>query len=327
MSITENKTKGGGDPEKDKTSLPEVKINKGTRTYPFIEEKFVTLFRKQQKPILPETGFPASGAGDYFYRIGSAYARRGTDVPLGRALSDDIKTSVLTYQEEKKWMPGVIGVSYDSPNFYDRVNDYWRNLSVPIPIEGKKLDISVTHKSESEFEPVNVTDFLLWRYCLLYGLVANSYKDIDKSRRIQYYLYSEGEARQELITKRKLTDQVYRTRFAITDNSIKKAILIVMGQSVEGKANEDLDLALASAADSNPEGFLSVAKDKDVTIKAYIKDCINKGLLKSPDNTTLIIDPAENITLGNTLGEAVAFIRDTANAAYASQLKAQYKNL
>lgn len=283
-------------------------------TYPKRQPKEVWIKRRYTNPILIEEGLMENSAMSYKLYLGGSYASRSSGIHLGRTIWDNP-------EQEKKIMAPILGVSPDAVNFEEKLTDYWKSFNVPIPYDGLKLEAGVVYTANSEYHPINPAQYIIYRYALKHGWVANKADDMRKSNKIQFYLWNKEEELQGKLAKQDLKDRAYALRVEITDPNKINAIL-----SLTGKPNlpaGEAKLAIAALAEEAPAKFVSLAGDPDLMDKAFIELAVLKGVVVRPVNTTLHL--FENITIGNNIGEAVAWLRNPVNAANRSVIEAKVK--
>lgn len=254
-------------------------------------------------------------------------------------------------EELKVLMPTMLGVSPTDNTWMKTVNDYWNSLSVPVPDNtglpleiGFRFDVNDSSKSEAikalaakmelkgeeaigtfvlkgnleETEkyryatPINVANYLLWRYCLNYRDVANRIEDINKSPHIRFYIHDEL-VRIEAEEKAFKLKSKAETKFyeVLPDKTKVESLLTVFGHNVLAFKNEiSKHKTLRSIVDNKPSDFLAAEADKRLLQKAFIEKCIVLGILKRYPNTTAVIDTDTNDTLGLSLDAAILYLDD-----------------
>jgi len=255
-------------------------------------------------------------------------------------------------------------------NWDKELKNYWDSISQTIPPEGKKLNISFSYdfktqddlrhkaikdlkadekdikddKSLAEFveenveeqykykygKPVDAADYMLWRYCLVYGFIANTLKDVDKSpKKIKFYLYSEEEKKKERKEKSavKLKVTEYYVKVA-KDKKLLDAILTVTGtENVDSLDPDDKLQALDLYTVEHPKTFINLVEDKHIETKADIEKLITANQLRRLPHTTRIVD-AEDFEkpIGDNIDDAVAFFLNDKNKAIVGEYMSVYKH-
>jgi hypothetical protein len=183
--------------------------------------------------------------------------------------------------------------------------------------------------------PINVNDFIAWRYCLAHSFVANRPEDANKSGKIKFYLYNKEIERKNLAISRKNRQKAYARYVELLDKRENVPhILLLMNDDVITLSEKDnityntseeidQDALLEKLATKKPVKFLEVSNDKNLSKKAFVEGCIAKGLLRRIPNSRTIMYETTNI--GYNLEEAVQWILDPQNKQPVADLKAKYK--
>lgn len=314
-----------------------TKVDNGI-TFVKEQSKIVFVKRKKMSGLLP-----GQKEEDCILKIGSGFKH---NAPLAG----------LTFEEEARFLPIVTGVDSKSTNFKQACTSYWSNISKEIPYgEGLKLEIGLKYKSKEDFEkdkikertvegaiinpigePINIIDYILWRYCLLYSRVANSIEDVGKSPKIEFYLFSkdkEIEQKTATLNAKREANKLLYSRLGERDwvdctlrvLIAKDKATIVTIRELETMSEKEKDLILSEYAESNPSQFLTIAEDKNLEMKAFVEVCVSRALLTRIPNTDSI--SLDGQTLGDTLEQTVTFLCNPKNAGLLNQLKAQSKTL
>jgi hypothetical protein len=280
-----------------------------------------TLKRAKTTSILPEVGVENS-AEHYVQRLGASFLK-GTTRQLGRDL--------FSYEVEKELMPQLVGVEPTHPEWNKLVDAYWINYSLLVPLEGKPLNITTDYTNPdlantADFtnpmwfrtaslaaigNPHNISDLVCYVYALRHSHVANSRSDISKSNKIQFYLWSKEEEIKASSARRKLLDQATIVRLEMVSDRSKVRAVLAMGNYSYTGAIDEQDNLLAKYCETNPQEFILYATDSKLLMKAFVMQCINKGILIRPENTSLVF--YKDIKLGDNLDQTVAFLEDAAN--------------
>lgn len=291
-----------------------------------IEVKTVLAIRR--KPGL--VGLPGDDPINYNFKVGSSM--KGVDCLRG-----------LNRQEEVKYLPSLINIfPEDTQHWLQATRDYWSNISVFVPsdeettdnkLRGKVLQFTVSFKSakiaddyksatleqkvsiiqKSGGEIVEgISDYVLFRYCLVYGRVANSFEQIYNSPRIRFYLYSRD---QEM----KIEHNIFQERIKatkvfldiLTDEKTVDAVLRMFGKKPESfETLGEKHLEVDKIKTNTPRLFIDYVNDKDLRLKASIKRAVELGIIYNPTNTDSYYYGADNdILIGSSLLDAVLYFK------------------
>ncbi len=247
----------------------------------------------------------------------------------------------LTFEEEDLFLPEILGLSKSDNNFAKMKKEYWAGLSKPVPEgEGLKLDISMSYATEALAEddktgtkgiPTKISDYILYRYCLVWSKVAKTSDLADASPKIRFYIHSDVEEkakkRNELSDRTKAMHTFLEIK---NDESKMKAMIIVLGRDqadikpLSETDKEDYELILDSLMLRNPVKFVATANDTLLLQKAYVERCILKGILRRLPNTDTIITE-NNAVIGNTTNEAIAYLTSEKGISTKQELDAKLK--
>lgn len=264
---------------------------------------------------------------------------------IGSSIYGKNPLSGLTVEDEKKYLPEIIGISVDDLEWRREVKDYWNNISERIPSDaessdlkypGKVLQFEVIFDNENDakrfrnaksFEdvgriaekgivnPDDVADYVLFKYCLKYSRVANNFKDAFKSPNILFYIYS---SKKEVKNKHLLLKKKMKARnlFAdILDDKNRINFVLRMFEQDPNDADKFEDeaekhLFLENKIEKNPQRFIDFVSDRDLEIKSLVKESLQEGYLFKPSNTTTYyFGDNKDTKIGGDLDEAVEFLK------------------
>lgn len=196
----------------------------------------------------------------------------------------------LSREEMDKFLPSVINVSPNSPDFLAKVEEYYREFSEEIPFKGKELDVTLN----SDGLPLKPTDYLLYRIVMQDKVVA---KGVDVASADGKFFYYKLESLSDL---QKQQEDVYSVqkegRTAMTKlsnfedtpekNRVLKSIVLLHRQTlglgideVNNASRVTTEIHLSKILDKNPKAISDAYADKDITIKAQIELFLDFGLL------------------------------------------------
>lgn len=282
---------------------------------------------------------------------------------IGSSLKGKAPLSGLSLEEEKRYLPEIIGVSPDDVNWRKEVKEYWNNISERVPhddessprdLPGKVIEFNITFDNEKdkkafdnaedfdkkaevskrgEIDIANVPDYVLFRYCIVYGRVANNFKDRYKSNKILFYLYSKEKSVKQEHNSFMIRNQA-RTLFMNILEDIKRidAIIVLYGNNPHDEFKfegvEDKHLFLEEKINKKPKVFLQYAKDKNLLSKSMIAQAVEKGIIYRVSNTEKhYFGEDKEILLGKNLEETVLYLKsnDTKNKQIRETIEAQLK--
>jgi hypothetical protein len=190
-----------------------------------------------------------------------------------------------------------------------------------VKVEGERYKVG---------SPIIPFDYILYRYCLVYGDIANELALINKSPKIRFYLQSQTDIKR----MKKAEQSVNRTRnkllLEVTENVEKMHnLLYAMGKGGQ-IPNDDVELydMIEKLSHQDTDNFIRIASDKDLNIIGAIEKYIASGIFTRYEGSTTIYDSTDlEKPLGNTTEEVVAFFKNQANKATVKEFETRYKNL
>jgi len=286
------------------TAQAGVKVAETQVSYPYSKSELVTIQWKNKKPLLPELGVVGETARDYSLVIGASYAGPNSGVLLGRI--------ILSAEEERAIMPGIVGVQPTHQEWDRILNEYWANIFVKVPYDGLILETGLVYESETKTRPIKPADYVLHKYCLAYPQVANDISLINNSNKIRFYLMKESFIQDEKLKIKRVKDLATKARFELENDVEKMKSLIILSNNQLPKLLEDQQLLVATLAEQEPEKFLKLFRDKQLMEKSLVERFIRNGLMSRPMNSTLVM--YDGAVIGNNLEEAVAWLNMPANS-------------
>lgn len=242
--------------------------------------------------------------------------------------------------EEKKFLPQIIGIEPNAPDFSKRCMQYWQSLHKVFDANGLNLNIGFEVDEENvkawqaasetdkwKFgEPLVLIDYLYYRYCLNWVAVANSYnifKAKQHAKKIEFYFYTEDEFKQAQTKEVEFTNRVFKSYIkAIEDNLLTEGILryFERGKTAheisenigEKYIYDELDAQdkqrlLLHIQKTVPGKFVEIVEDPQLKPKIFIYQCLSANILHNPKGSTQIL--MGDLPLGQTTIEAIRTIQ------------------
>lgn len=287
------------------------------------------------------------------------------NVKIGASLNGTAPLKGLSYIEEVKYLPEIIGYSPNDTDWRKVIKEYWNNISVLVPADGETVDelqgkvleftlafsnntTKEAFENEIEFEKQivilkqaeidggldvveGVSDYVLFRYCAVYGRVANSSKDIRKSPKIRFYLHSKRNEIKYAHKSFKLrTEASAKFTSILDDEKIINSLLLLFKQDLSiFHSLEDKHLVLETFVKTKPKEFLLYANDSTLPIKALITRGVSQGVINNPSNTeAYYYGEGNEVLLGTSLTNTVLYFKskEESNREIIEAIKAQIKN-
>ena len=224
----------------------------------------------------------------------------------------------LTFAEQKQYLPEILGVSPADPEFSRKCREYYLNLTVDVPMGGLDLEIGL----DEDGHPLNVLDYIKYKFACAHPFVVQDESEITGSKRVQYYISDTRKELAEASANLVIRKDAYKEFIKISDNENRmNMVLHVYGANPKTMTKDEKELTLEELQEDNPIYFLDICKDKNLELTALINEALSAEALRRVGNSILDGD----ITLGNSMEEAVLFLKDKANSNVLTAVKAKLK--
>lgn len=275
---------------------------------------------------------------------------------IGASIKNNDVCRGLSFNEEELYLPMLIGVQPKNDNWQKETTYYWNCISKQVPRDGIELEIGFNYKNTeakgSEKErtekencdlgevskeedkwkfgfPINIVDYVLYRYCLVYSHVANNLEDVSKSHNIRFYIHSKSEEVKTSHNILTLKNKAYAKYLNVLAdrNKVEDLLRLLTDKNgvilyQVGQTTDEQDILLQTAMLEKPLLFIQYYDDKNLEMKSFISNCITAQRLKRIPNTETIMY-GETTIIGNTIDEAVGFLRNDKNSNILNTLKIQ----
>jgi len=305
--------------------------------------------------------------GGLFLAVNKAVLQEGNQ-HIGASIRG--KRAIMLKEDElKSYMPRELGLQPNNPNFMSKLSDWFDDLTVHVPEQGLPLEIGMIYDVNSSEKkaaierlfkelnvekrddktlaymvenkvkvdnrwkfgtPINVRDYVLWRYCENYRDVANKPDDINKSKNIRFYIHDDTLARKEKEVLFALRNKATKVYINLLEDKHKVETLLFAagyGDSINNSTTSEKAQILENFKNSKPNEFIRLAEDKNLQHIAYIEKLIAYQILNRDIESGIISNPVDGEVLGKNVKEAVAFLNNADNAKLANEVKGKLNNI
>jgi hypothetical protein len=224
----------------------------------------------------------------------------------------------LSFAEQKEYLPEIIGVSPSDPEFSRKCREYYLNLTVEVPMAGLDLEIGLDETGR----PLNILEFVKYKFACAHPFVVMDEDELGGSRRLQYYISDGRKELKDATASLIIRKEAYKEFIKLSDNENRMdMVLHVYGYSPSKLTLGEKELTLEELQEDNPLSFIDICKDKDLELTSFINESLSSEALRKVGNSILDGD----ITLGDSMEEAVLFLKDKKNSNVLTALKAKLK--
>ena len=247
--------------------------------------------------------------------------RVGARVTIGSIFVGRQPLKGVEGEEAKEYLPRIIGLPYDHPDFPAREKDYWASLRVKVPFEGKELDITTTEDGKA----VNPEDYITYKWCMKHRQVAESKSEMESVSGKRFYIY---DPQKDLLKKNKRVqvskDADKEFIKASSDVARMKRLLRVISDTNPDKlSNLEIENNLYELKTSSPDKFLKAALDKDLDLRDEIAEMVQKDIIRKIGNQHIHGDE----TLGENIADTIVYFKNKKNSGAINALRAKLKEV
>lgn len=239
----------------------------------------------------------------------------------------------LTFEEEKILLKPILNIDPKSERFETEVGEYWKDIAVIIPEEGKTLETGLICKSKDDVSrltrladgnvsideikgieegllfPINPADYIVFRFALKHSLVANSLNQLYNSNKIRFYLSSKEMETNLELEKIKNEDEAYEVyRKVVKDKNLTRNILVVFDYDYISMTDDEKQIKLKELSNNSSKKFVTVATDKGLMMHCFINLCVKHRLLELVPNTEQYREVSSGSLLGTSLKETIGYL-------------------
>lgn len=245
------------------------------------------------------------------------------NVELNTTFIYDHKRDYLNIKKQED----IINETYDS---IDRSN----LEKIKIALKDKITKLNALESSKHKYgRPQNVTEYLIYRHCLLYNQVAKDIALINSDARIRFYIKDEAkeqERQNKLIKERNVAMRNY-VELISNDSKFEAVYVLICIQRNENltyallKDNTIKQSIVMNFVNEHPDKFNKLIKNEHIMLQAMIEKLIVRGeLVRSEYNQQL--STADGMFIGANMKEAIVWFENPNNKGERIRLENTLKN-
>tara|TARA_R110002096_G_scaffold154090_2_gene318147 strand:- start:5861 stop:6670 length:810 start_codon:yes stop_codon:yes gene_type:complete len=223
--------------------------------------------------------------------------------------------------EEKKLMDGILDVSPAHNDWPKHSKAFWAEMTIPVGFTGVELEIGL-HEDGS---PVSIMDYLKYKFAIKHPHVALTEEEMLRDFGKRFYIQDltrEDKVKNTEIQFKKDADKEF-IKLASTPKNMRRVLRLLANSNPDRMTDEQVENALYEIKGANTKKFLKIAKDKNLEVKSEIEELVTASVLRRIGNQVIFIDEV----IGDTLEDAVVFLKDKKNSGTLTVLRAKLKEL
>lgn len=242
---------------------------------------------------------------------------------IGSHLENGHPMRGLSREDEKKYLPPIIGVQPDHPTWEQKCREYWAEMGFLVPSGGVVLDVTVDPETK---EPRKLDDWIKYQWVKKHKLVAHSEKAMENDPRKKFWIFNPEEAtrrKNKEIQGRKAADVEF-IKAAKDPEKGRRIIRMLKGNiNPDILSDQQVENELYDLKNDDPVNFYKIASDKKLDVKAELMELLAFDVLRRVGNQIIYIDQV----IGETIDDAVAWYQNPKNSNVVTTLKAKLKEL
>tara|TARA_R110000796_G_scaffold10289_1_gene34318 strand:- start:5812 stop:6621 length:810 start_codon:yes stop_codon:yes gene_type:complete len=223
--------------------------------------------------------------------------------------------------EEKELMDGILDVSPAHNDWPKHSKAFWAEMTIPVGFTGVELEIGL-HEDGS---PVSIMDYLKYKFAIKHPHVALTEEEMLRDFGKRFYIQDltrEDKVKNTEIQFKKDADKEF-IKLASTPKNMRRVLRLLANSNPDRMTDEQVENALYEIKGANTKKFLKIAKDKNLEVKSEIEELVTASVLRRIGNQVIFIDEV----IGDTLEDAVVFLKDKKNSGTLTVLRAKLKEL
>ena len=224
-------------------------------------------------------------------------------------------------EEAKKYLPGIIGLPYDHPDFPLKEKDYWASLRVKVPFEGKELNITTSEDGV----PENIEDYITYKWCMKHAQVADTKEDMVKITGKRFYIY---DPQKDLLKKHKhiqISKEADKEFLKASSDveRMKRLLRVLTDTNPDKLSNVEIENNLYELKTKTPAKFHKAAIDVNLDLKDEIAEMVQKDIIRKIGNQHIHGDQ----TLGEDLTDTMIYFKNKKNSGAVNAIRAKLKEV
>ncbi len=243
----------------------------------------------------------------------------------------------LTMEEELILLPQILNVEKTDLSFRTKVDAFWADFMVEIPIEGLRINASYDlHTREDGTQirvPINTRDFLDYAFLKEHPWCAENLEMSIGNSTAKCYISDHGKERAEAKNILDIKKEVRKMVITLTEDKSKRELLESAINQLRAKAiisefvpanYDDLLLLIEKYSEKFPAEFLAVLKDPILLDRAFLQSLLEKKVVSAVGNA-IYDETLGNDSVADTYEGFIKYFNDPKNNAYKAALKQRVK--
>ena len=168
-------------------------------------------------------------------------------------------------------------------------------------------------------------DYLKYKFAIKHPHVALTKEEMDTDYNKRFYIHDltrEDKVKNTQIQLRKDADKEF-IKLSSNVKNMKRVLRLISNTNPDRMTDEQVENSLYEIKGTQTKKFLRLATDKNLEVKAEIEEMVTASVLRRIGNQVIYIDEV----IGDTLEDAVVYLKDKKNSGTLTVLRAKLKEL
>lgn len=227
--------------------------------------------------------------------------------------------SGLTEEQERKYLPKVLGISINSQDYEKRVRGFWADMTINVPADGVVLNIGL----RPDKEPENILDWIKYQWVLKHRFVVSGKEKMVGD--VEFYIHDPEAETQKTNVNVQDKKAAYKEFIKLGDKPevVDRLIRVIGKRNPLGMSAIMKENFLSTIVENQPKDFYRVSTDKDLALRDTVAHLTELGILRKIGTAYLYLDTE----IGATTEEAIHFFKSTRNSQAITEMKAKLREL
>ena len=224
----------------------------------------------------------------------------------------------LSREEAKSFLPSILGLPFDHPDFPRTEKEYWSSLRIKVPFEGKELDITL----DADGHPVNPTDYIHYKWAQKHPHVSETKEGMNVQGK-RFYIYDPQRdllKRNSAIQTAKDADREF-LKASQNEDRMRRLLRVLVESNPDKLSGVQVENQLYDFKSKNPAKFYKACMDKDLDLKDEIAEMVQLSVLRKIGNQYI----HEDETLGENLQDTIVYFKNKKNSGAVNAIRAKLK--
>lgn len=226
----------------------------------------------------------------------------------------------LTFEQEKRYLPEILGVDPDTREFPIQVREFWANMTIDVPFAGTILQIGL----DADGEPINKLDWVRYQWLKKHMMVASNLEEMEANHILGFYIHDPeaAENKEAKDANERMAALTALIELRSTPKKMEYALRLLGNLNPSRYSEQQQLIQMENFAQKNPRRFLRVVKDKNLELRAFLSELVELQVLNKVGGS---IFNYMDQTIGDSETEALHFLQNKRNSAVVNELKSKLR--